>query len=324
MSSMHSQIQHCAYYLPGKIITNSYLSEQCGIDKDFLENKIGIRERRIAGDDEPTSEMAFQAANLLFEKNGIDRKSVDLLILCTQNPDYRLPTTACIVHEKLALSKDCTAFDINLGCSGFVVSCQTAASHIAFGRSKCALVILADQYSKIIDYHDKNTAALFGDAASACLMTPCRDGTGFIDFMNGTDGSGAMQLIAFNSGVAKNTDKPPYLYMNGREIFKFAVSVIPASVNRLLERNRLKSDQIQHFIFHQANQYMLGEIKKRLGLSDAQMVIDMENYGNTVSSSIPIAFTNLLEKKAIRSGDRVVFCGFGVGLSWSTALYIQP
>lgn len=321
---MNFQILSTEYYLPEGVITNAFLKDSCGADPEFLEKKIGIRERRISRPDEPTSEMAYRAAKKLFENNSVDPDTIDLVIVCTQNPDYKLPTTACLVHEKLKLRKNCPAFDINLGCSGFLYSALTAGSYIQAGHAKNALIIMADEYSKIIDYHDKATATLFGDAASASLLTACRDGAGFVDFENGTDGSGAMNLVAFNSGVVKQPDKPAALFMNGREVFKFAISVVPDSCAKILDRRYLRVDQIKYCVFHQANAYMLGEIKKKMGLTDEQMVIDMDKYGNTVSSTIPIAFKNLLDGKKLAPGDNVLFCGFGVGLSWSTALYVMP
>jgi 3-oxoacyl-[acyl-carrier-protein] synthase III len=319
---MNVQIKQIEYYLPEHIITNEYLAETCGIDKEFLENKIGIKERHIAAANETSSEMAYKAGIKIFENSLVSKEQIDLLIVCTQNPDYKLPTTACILQDKLGLKKNCIAFDINLGCSGFIYSLIIAGNFIKTGIAKRALIVMVDQYSKLIDYTDKNTASLFGDAATASLLEDCAEGNGILDFDLGTDGSGAMNLIAYNSGVASNPDQPQNrLYMNGREIFKFSISVVPDSVNKLLSRNNLKVEDIKYFVFHQANQYMLGEIRKKLNLTKEQLVIDMELYGNTVSSSIPIALKNLISKSLLKSGDIIVLSGFGVGLSWGTILY---
>jgi 3-oxoacyl-[acyl-carrier-protein] synthase-3 len=312
------------YYLPVEVIENNFLVESCGIDRTFLESKIGVRVRRKASNDETCSRMAELAARRLSIAIGNDLSEVDLLIVCTQNPDYRLPTTACIVHRQLALPSNCLAFDLNLGCSGFVASVMTAGNFIKTKQARQALVITTDKYTSLIDYRDKNTAALFGDAASATLLTACNAATGFIDFDTGTDGRGAMSLVAYNSGTVREPDKDSFLHMNGREVFKFALSAVPQSVNNLLSKNGLNVADIKYFIFHQANQYMLKEIGRTLGLADGQLVIDMENYGNTVSSTIPIAWCNLVQKRCITPGDRIVFCGFGVGLSWASALYVVP
>jgi 3-oxoacyl-[acyl-carrier-protein] synthase-3 len=321
ISEMNYKIKATEYYLPGKIIDNQYLHEKYGIDIEFLEKKVGIKKRHIAAEGETTSEMATKAARILTERNSVKLDSVDLLILCTQNPDYKLPTTACIVQNNLKLKTSGIAFDINLGCSGFIYSLVIAGNFLKTGLAKCGMIIMADQYSKIIDYKDKNTASLFGDAASASLVEPCADSEGVIDTVFGTDGSNADKLIVYNSGVALNPEKNKFLFMDGREIFKFSVQVVPASVNEILIKNNLRIADIRYFIFHQANKYMLNEIQKRLNISDSQMVIDLENYGNTVSSTIPIAYKNILMQKTLRKNDLIIFCGFGVGLSWGTILY---
>jgi 3-oxoacyl-[acyl-carrier-protein] synthase-3 len=318
---MNYRIKAIEYYLPERIIDNNYLRETAGMDTDFLNNKVGIKKRHIAAADETTSEMATKAASKLIEKNGINSGEVDLLIICTQNPDYKLPTTACIVQDKLKLKTSCIAFDVNLGCSGFVYSLAIAGNFIKSRMANYAMLIMVDQYSKLIDYTDKNTASLFGDAASAILVEPCTDSKGVIDAVFGTDGSNADKLIAFNSGVKRDSDKNNFLYMDGREIFKFSVQVVPTSVTEILKKNKLKISDIRYFIFHQANKYILAEIQKRLEIADHQMIIDLEDYGNTVSSTIPMAYKNLCSKNELLKDDLVIFSGFGVGLSWGTILY---
>jgi 3-oxoacyl-[acyl-carrier-protein] synthase III len=318
---MNYKISATEYYLPEKIIDNKYLNEVAGIDINFLEDKVGIKHRHIASKEETTSEMGTKAALKLISKSKIDPLSIDLLIVCTQNPDYKLPTTACIVQNNLKLKTSCIAFDINLGCSGFIYSLAIAGNFLKTGMANHAILIMADQYSKLIDYSDKNTAALFGDAASATLVEPCVGSKGVLDTVFGTDGSNADKLIAYNSGVKTNPDKNNFLFMDGREIFRFSVQVVPQSVNEILTRNNLGIADIRYFIFHQANKYMLTEIQKRLEIADCQMIIDLENYGNTVSSTIPIAFKNILEKGILNKDDLIIFCGFGVGLSWGTILY---
>jgi 3-oxoacyl-[acyl-carrier-protein] synthase III len=318
---MNYKIQDIEYYLPERIIDNQYLNKKLRIDNDFLENKIGIKTRHIAADNETTSDMATKAVRILAERSNLKLDTIDLLILCTQNPDYKLPTTACIVQNNLQLKTSTISFDINLGCSGFIYSLVIAGNFLKSGMAKCGIIIMVDQYSKLIDYNDKNTASLFGDAASASLIVPCADSEGVIDANFGTDGSNADKLIAFNSGVAINLEKNKFIYMDGREIFKFSVQVVPASVNEILIKNKLKIEDIRYFIFHQANKYMLTEIQKRLEISDNQMIIDLEDYGNTVSSTIPIAYKNVLKKGELKKDDLIIFCGFGVGLSWGTILY---
>ena len=309
------------YYLPEKIITNDYLHKSCGVDISFVSDKIGIDKRHIAAENESVSDMAVKAAELLFEKNNIKRESIELLLLCTQCPDYECPTTACIIQNKLGLPTSCAAFDINLGCSGFVYSLGIAGNFIKTGQMKNVLIIMADVYTKKIDYTDKNTAVLFGDAAAATLLTVSNEG-GIKDIVYGTNGAYYDILIRYNSGVVKNLDKSNYFYMNGRDVFKFAMKEVPASVDKLLKRNNLEKSDIKYFVFHQANEYLLTEIQKRLNLTDEQTIIDIRNYGNTVSPTIPIVYKNLQKTGKLQKNDKIVFCGFGIGVSWASCLYI--
>lgn len=318
---MGYHIKAIEYYLPSKIIDNEFLEKECGIDKSFTENKVGIIERRIAQTDESTSEMATESLKILLANNNINPKDIELLVLCTQNPDYRLPTTACLVHKNLDMNSRCLAFDINLGCSGYVYSLVVAGSMLESGIVNNAVIIMVDQYSKIIDYKDKNTASIFGDAAAATLIEKCPNGFGVIDSNFGTDGSGAFQLIAWNSGVVKNPEKPPYLFMDGKEIFKFTVTAIPPTINELINKHSLSIEDIKFFVFHQANMYMLNEMRKRLKIPTEKMIIDMKYIGNTVSATIPIALKNLMNKHLLKEGDLLLLSGFGVGLSWGNILY---
>ena len=318
---MKIQIDSIEYYLPEKIIDNDFLETECSIDIEFLDSKIGIQERHIADTNESTSDMAFKAADKLLQNLKLNRKEIKFLLVCTQNPDYKLPTTACILQDSLDLPKECFAFDINLGCSGYIYAMILAKNYLQnLGEGK-ALLIMADQYSRLINYKDKNTASLFGDAASASILSLCDDDSGIVDHNNGTDGSGFKHLIVRNSGTKVEEEANPNLYMNGREIFKFSMQVVPQSISDLLGKNNLKIGDIKYFVLHQANQYMLKEIQKKLQINDEQMVIDMGFCGNTVSSTLPIALKRLFEKKIINKGDYLVLSGFGVGLSWGSVLY---
>lgn len=318
---MNYRIVDIQYYLPDKIVTNDYLVETCGIDKRFIEEKVGIFERRIVDIDEPTSIIATKAAEKLFSNCRVKRDDIDLLLLCTQNPDYKLPTTACLVQDLLGLPKSTIAFDVNLGCSGFVYSLPIAGNFISSGLAKHCLLLMADEYSRIISYKDKNTSPIFGDAASAILLEPCEAGYGVLDANFGTDGSGWDKLIVYNSGVVDNSEKSCNVFMDGLEIFKFAVKVIPSSISQILLKNNLQTSDIKHFVFHQANTYIIKELQKRLKLSDEQVVIDMKNYGNTIQSTIPIALKNLIDSGSLEKGDLLILSGYGVGLSWGNILY---
>lgn len=315
------KIKAIEYYLPERVITNDYLARECGIDPDFLENKVGISTRYVALPAQAPSDMAVAAAVKLMRAHSVGAREIGLLMVCTQNPDYRLPTTACIVQHKLGLGTGCIAFDINLGCSGFTYGLCIAGNFIKAGMVDKALIVMVDQYSKTIDYSDKNTAALFGDAASAILLAPAEHSFGVVDQVLGTDGSGAENLILYNSGAVANPEKGNRLYMNGRKIVEFSLSAVPACVEELLSRNKLSTGDVKYFIFHQANEYMLRKIQQRMGIPDAKMIIDVKEYGNTVSSTIPIALKNLQSREPLCRGDLLVFVGFGVGYSWGSILY---
>ena len=180
---------------------------------------------------------------------------------------------------------------------------------------------MADEYSKIIDYSDKTSAPIFGDAGAAILLSECEDGFGVVDSSFGTDGSGWDKLIVYNSGVVNNPDKSNFVFMDGLEIFKFATRVIPPTVAELLAKNSIGISDINKVVFHQANTYIIKELQKKMKIADEQLVIDMAKYGNTVQSTIPIALKNLFDKNELKKGDLVLFSGYGVGLSWGNILY---
>lgn len=318
---MNYCIKAIEYYLPEKIITNLFLNQECAIDIKFLEDKIGIKERRAVAQEETTSDLAEKACEKLIEINGITKSEIDFLLVCTENPDYRIPGVAGMIQHRLDLPKSCFAFDINLGCSGFVYSLAIAGNFIQNRSASKAIIIMADVYTKILDYKDRATAGIFGDASAAILIESCHNDFGYIDGVFGTDGSKADRLILPNSSIVNSIEQQKTLFMDGQEIFKFAVKVVPESINSLLANNNLNREDIRFYVFHQANQYILNELKRRLRLQDEQVIIDFKYCGNTVSSSIPIAFKNLLSKNCLNRGDLIVFCGFGVGLSWGSVLY---
>lgn len=320
---MNYSIKGTEYYLPSRLIGNDFFVNECGIDRDFLEHKVGIRQRYFASDDETTLDMAVKAAGKVIASTGIDRETIDLVVLVTENPDYRIPTTACLLQDRLGLSKSVAAFDITLGCSGYIYGIATAGAYVKAGMAKNALVVVSDEYSKILDYRDRATGPIFGDAAAASIVQPCEDGYGVIDVNFGTDGGGAPYLICYNSGLKKDPDKPGTLYMNGREIVKFVMRTVPGSITGLLERNGLTLPEIDYVVFHQANRHILGKLKEEMQISDAQYVLDLADYGNTIAATIPIAFSNLIAKGKVKRGDRLVMSGFGVGLSWGNILFRQ-
>ena len=319
-------IKDIAYYLPKKVLTNEQIAQlypEWSAEK--VVNKVGITERHIAADDETATDMAYQAAENLFAQ-GIDRNAVDFIILCTQSPDYFLPSSACILQDRLGLSKNCGAFDFNLGCSGYEYGLAVAKGLIVAGIAQNILLLTAETYTKYIHPQDKGNMTIFGDGASATLVST--EGFAQIgEVVVGTDGSGAENLIvrtsaarhkALANNVAQDEDgtivSDDHLYMHGGNVFNFTADVVPDMVEKLLNMSGLQQDDIDLWVFHQANKYMINYLRKLLDIDKDKFYIYMEKVGNTVSSTIPIALCEA--RKEDRLHGHVLLAGFGVGLSW--------
>jgi 3-oxoacyl-[acyl-carrier-protein] synthase-3 len=327
---MPAFLKATSFHLPEKILNNDQLnSEFPEWSAEKISQKTGIYERRIAAKGEYSSDLGFKAALKLFEENAIDPKSIDFILFCTQSPDYFLPTTACIMQQKLDIPTSAGALDYNLGCSGYVYGLALAKGLVTAGIAKNILLITAETYSKFINYQDKSNRTIFGDAASASLIVADSEGAEIGDFSLGTDGAGAENLIVKNGGMRyRNVEaKDIYgdngfekndsdLYMNGSEIFMFTSRAVPLLVNDTLLKNQLNLDDIDLFVFHQANQFMLDHIRKKLQIPADKFFIHLRDCGNTVSSTIPIALNNAVAEKKINKGSTVLLAGFGVGYSW--------
>ncbi len=316
---MKSFIKGISTYIPSTKISNQEISEQFPEwDSDKILNKIGIESRNITSKDEYTSDIAINVINNFFEEYKIDKEIIDFLIICTQSPDHFLPTTACIVQDRVGLKTSCGAIDINQGCSGYIYGLSLANALVVSGTSKNVLLVTAETYSKHIHHNDKGNKSLFGDAATATLISG--DGAFEIGkFSLGTDGKGAENLIIKN-GASKYpktddiNDMNNYLYMNGSEIFDFTSKAVPSLVDDNLSKNNISKELIDTFIFHQANTFMLNFLKKKISIPSDKFVIDMLNYGNTVSSTIPLALKDSMINK--REMQNIMLVGFGVGYSW--------
>ena len=328
------QITHISYFLPEKTLTNDDLAieYESNWNSKKIYKKIGIKSRHIATT-ETTSQLAARAAKKLFSESGFPKDKIDFLLLCTQSPDYFLPTTACIVQDMLGLSTSCGAFDFNLGCSGFVYGLAIAKGLIAGGMAKNVLLLTVETYTKYIHPKDKSVRTIFGDGAAATLVTheegdPCKIG----EFLFGTDGKGASTLIVPAGAMAMpksdetaeetvdeqgNVRSLNNLYMNGPEIFNFTLDIVPDTVKSLLAKAKLSMDDIDLFVFHQANKFMLDSLRDKIGIPEEKFYLDMEDKGNTVSATIPIAMKDALDEGRISRGDRLMLLGFGVGYSWA-------
>lgn len=322
-------IKGISYYLPERIVTNEELLQEFpewSVDK--VAAKVGVNSRHLAADDETAGDMAEKAARKLFEEYSIDPKSIDFLMLCTQSPDHFLPSTACILQNRLGIPTSAGAFDYNLGCSGCVYGMVMAKGLIDSGMAKNVLILTAETYQKYLHPSDKSNRSIFGDGAAACLIST--EGIAEIGhFSLGTDGSGAEHLIVktgaarckqATGNVVEDEDGhlryDDYLYMNGSAIFNFTLDAVPAMMKDILKKNQMTRDEVDYFVFHQANKFMLNTIRKVCVLPKDKFYVNLENTGNTVSSTVMIALKDCLDKGTIRTGMKVMITGFGVGLSW--------
>jgi 3-oxoacyl-[acyl-carrier-protein] synthase-3 len=324
--------------LPARIVTNAELAPDVGWTAEEIFAKTGIAQRHVAGPDECVSDLATGAAEKLLRDTGADRARVDFLILCTQTPDHLLPATACLVHARLGLGAACAAFDLNQGCSGYLYALGVAAALIRSGMAASGLVLTGDTYTKFIHPRDRSVRTLFGDAATATLLR-ATTGPGLDHFVFGTDGAGARNLIIPAGGTrlprsaetaqavtdaSGNTRAPDHLLMNGTQIFNFTLQRVPGLVAGVLAAAGRRPEEIDWFVFHQANRFMLDHLRQKLGVPPEKMVWFLENTGNTVSSSIPLALEHAAAAGRFAPGQRVLLAGFGVGYSWGGALLEWP
>lgn len=326
---MKAFIKAISYYLPEKVVTNEELLKEFpewSVDK--VAQKVGVDSRHVAGENETAGDMAEKAACKLFEEYSIDPKSIDFLLLCTQSPDYFLPSTACILQDRLGIPTSAGAFDYNLGCSGCIYGMAVAKGLIAAGIAKNVLLLTAETYNKYLHPSDKSNRSIFGDGAAACLIST--DGFAEIgEFVLGTDGSGYKHLIVEtgasrkkeNTGVETTDDdghirREDYLYMDGSAIFNFTLDAVPAMMAQVLEKNNMQKEEIDYYVFHQANKFMLSTIRKVCVLPKDKFYVNLAETGNTVSSTVMIGLKDCMQSQTIKFGDKVMVSGFGVGLSW--------
>jgi 3-oxoacyl-[acyl-carrier-protein] synthase-3 len=329
-----ARIVAVATHVPDAILSNEQLAAEFpGWSEDKILEKTGIRERRIAAADETALDLAVAAAERLFAKDAEARDAVDFVILCTQAPDYILPSSACLLQDRLSLTKYVGALDITLGCSGFVYGLALAAGLISSRAATAVLLVTADTYSKYIHRHDKSVRTLFGDGAAATLIRADPDGQGGIGpFAFGTDGSGADRLIVPAGGFRRpsgpttaveeedrsgNVRSADNLFMDGAAVMNFTLREVPTVYADLLKRAELESSDLSAVIMHQANKFMLDSLQKKMKLDGEKLPRRYEMIGNTVSSTIPFVLEQEIDAGRLRAGSRVALLGFGVGLSWA-------
>ncbi len=332
-----SKIADMAGYLPARTLGNEELAALYPAwPADKILEKTGIRTRHIAADDETAGDLACAAARQLFAQGKVAAADVDFVILCTQAPDHLLPTTACLLQHRLGIPTHAGALDVNLGCSGFVYCLSLAKGLVETGAARCVLVLTADTYSKIIHPLDKSVRTLFGDAAAATAVVASDDPTPAIGpFVFGTDGSGGDHLIVPAGGFRRprdagtaqdvcddsgNTRTAEHLAMDGAEVMAFTLREVPRAVEALLQKSGLAADAIDYFVMHQANQFILNALRKKLRVEPERVPIVMQETGNTVSSTIPLALLALRARGQLDSPRRLMLVGFGVGLSWAACV----
>lgn len=329
-------IKAISYYLPERVVTNEELLREFpewSVDK--VAKKVGVNSRHVAAKGETAGDMAEMAARKLFDEYHVFPEDIDVVMLCTQSPDYFLPSTACILQHRLGIPTTAGAFDYNLGCSGCIYGMAMGKGLIAAGIARNVLLLAAETYNKYLHPSDKSNRSIFGDGAIACLIST----EGFAEigeFSLGTDGSGAEKLIV-KTGASRcklatgkcdvddegHTRYDDYLYMDGGGIFNFTLEAVPAMIKDILVKNKMAADDVDYYVFHQANKFMLNTIRKVCALPKEKFYINLEETGNTVSSTIMIGMKQCLEAGTIHKGMKVMVSGFGVGLSWGGTMLIM-
>lgn len=325
-----AEIGPIAVHFPERLETNSQLqAEFPDWDLKLIEEKTGIQSRYIAAPKETASDLAVAAGERLFAEHGVARESIDFVLLCTQTPDYPLPTTACLIQQRLGLNESCGALDFNLGCSGYVYGMAMAEGLIQSGAAKNILLLTAETYSKYIDREDRSLRTIFGDAAAATLVRASEQPS-VSAFQFGTDGSGADTLLVADGGAREGGEvlQPRHrkrwksrLYMDGPSLLSFTVVAVPNLIEQVLEKAQLGAEQIELYLLHQATRKMLEQLQTRLGLADDKLPIRLEHYGNTVSCTLPILISDLRREGKIKPGTNTLLIGFGVGWSWAGCVW---
>jgi 3-oxoacyl-[acyl-carrier-protein] synthase III len=317
-SDIHVTITGLGAYAPERVMTNDELSQMVDTSDEWIMERTGIRERRIAADSQALSDLSLPAARQALEQAGNDGTDVDLLIVATVTPDMMFPSTSAILADQLG-AKDAAAYDLSAGCTGFMYAIAQAYGMVASGLARRALVVGGDVLSRILDWTDRSTVVLFGDGAGAVVLEPS-DEAGFLGFELGADGAGGGNLWLPGSGSRKFEDPDRLVKMNGREVFKFATRVLVSSAEAVLEQYGASVDDVDVYIPHQANIRIIDHATKKLGIPSERVVINVDRYGNTSSGSIPLALADAQADGRLRPGKLVLMTGMGAGLTWGSAL----
>ena len=313
------------YYVPEKILTNADLEKIVDTSDEWIVERTGIKERRIAEDNVPMSELAMKAAENALQDAGVTADELDLIIVATLTSDRIIPSTACMIQNRLGATK-AAAFDLSAACAGFAYAASVAAQFIQTGAYKKALVIGAETLSKYLNWEDRNTCVLFGDGAGAAVLGPVEDGYGLLSFDLGSDGSGGDAIQIPSSGsllpVSKETidQRLNLIQMNGKEVFKFAVKAMGKTVKNSLQKIDMPQENIDWLVPHQANIRIIESAAKRLAMPMDKVIVNIHKYGNMSAACIPIALAEAAADKKFKKGDIIALSGFGAGLTWASCI----
>lgn len=332
-------ISAISYALPDAVLTNAELSERYPHwNMERLVERTGVERRHIAAEGETALDLAARACDELVAGGGFDPAKIDTVIFCTETPDYPLPPNACLLHGRLGLRPEVAAFDINLACSGYIYGLELARSLIAGGSARRVLLATGDTYSRLIHPKDRATRCLFGDGAAVSIIAESSEDLGIIDINLGTSGEHHERFIVRAGGArvpagpdskrelsdrTGNVLTAENIEMDGFGVLSFFNSTVPPHVMATLQRNGLSVSDVDLFVFHQASKVALDTLQRQLNVPDENMLIALSDIGNLVSASIPVAYKQAIEAGRVSSGDLILMCGFGVGLSWGTALLRQ-
>jgi 3-oxoacyl-[acyl-carrier-protein] synthase-3 len=310
-------------FLPEKVLTNFDLEKMVDTSNEWIIKRTGISERRILDENEPSYAMAIEAAKRAIENANLNAEDIDLIVTATITTDYYTPSTGCIVQAAIGAS-NAIAFDINAACTGFIYALTVAQQFITSGMYKNALVIGCEALSKLVDWNDRNTCVLFGDGAGAVILSEVDQGYGILNSFLGSDGSSAMVLNAPSLYISeedkekRQNNKFNSLWMDGTEVFKFAVKAMSNATLKVLEDLNMSIDDIQHIFPHQANTRIIEGAIKKLGVTDDKLYYVIQKYGNISSASIPVALDEANREGRLKTGDNLVLVGFGGGLTWGS------
>lgn len=322
MQMKYAGILGMGFYVPEKVLTNYDLEKMVETSHDWILERTGIKERHIAAPEQATSDQALIAARKALEDAGIEAEQLDCIIVATETPDTKFPSTACFLQDLLG-AKDAAAFDLSAGCSGFVYSLSVANSMITSGLYKHILIVGAETLSRIMNWKDRNTCVLFGDGAGAAVVGEVPEGYGILSVEMGADGSGGKFLQMPAGGSRKPAshetvdNNEHYIFMDGSEVFKFAVKIMASASKKVMDKAGISSEEVDLIIPHQANTRIISASAKRLHVPEEKVFVNVDRYGNTSAASVPIALCEARQQGLVKKDDKIVFVGFGAGLTWA-------